>query len=76
MRKGTDSTRSPAYYSVSVAETNEHLRDEFLMTLKRGKRRFQDVLINAVDYAAGRDFCPATSAARFHGSSSSMRLIG
>jgi hypothetical protein len=23
-------------------------------------RRFQDVLINAVDYAAGRDFCSAT----------------
>ncbi len=40
-----------------------------------GNRRFQDVLIDAVDYAAGRDFCPATSAARFQGSSSSMRLM-
>ena len=45
-----------------------------LRRLKRN-RRFQDVLIDAVDYAAGRDFCPATSAARFQGSSSSMRLM-
>ena len=40
------------------------------------KRGLQGVLINAADYAAGRDFCPASSAARFHGSSSSMRLTG
>jgi len=43
---------------------------------KVGKRGLQGVLINAADYAAGRDFCPASSAARFHGSSSSMRLTG
>jgi DNA-binding NarL/FixJ family response regulator len=35
MRKGTNSTRSPVYYPVSVPEPNEHLRDEFSMTLKR-----------------------------------------
>jgi len=35
MRKGTDSIRSPAYYSVSLLEANEHFRDELSMTLKR-----------------------------------------
>jgi DNA-binding NarL/FixJ family response regulator len=35
MRKGTDSIRSPAYYSVSLQEPNEHFRDELSMTLKR-----------------------------------------
>jgi len=43
---------------------------------KKSKRGLRGVLINAADYAAGRDFCPASSAARFHGSSSSMRLTG
>ena len=35
MRKGTDSIRSPAYYSVSLLEANEHFKDELSMTLKR-----------------------------------------
>jgi DNA-binding NarL/FixJ family response regulator len=35
MRKGTDSIRSPACYSTSVAETNEHLSDKLSMTHKR-----------------------------------------
>lgn len=35
MREAANSTRPSAYYSISVPETNEHLRDEFAMTLKR-----------------------------------------
>jgi hypothetical protein len=39
-----------------------HLGKNLLGDSKRG---LQDVLINVVDYASGRDFCAATSAARF-----------
>jgi len=40
-----------------------------------GKRKLQAILTGVIDYAARLEFL-ASSPARFHGSNSSMRLMG